>query len=229
MTKSRSARIAHARPNSGSNPSEPNFQPPDVPTLIEFIVDETGSMQSYLQGTINGFNTFLDEQKALPGASRFTLTKFSTQRVLTPYEDLDLSMVVPLSQQTFTPDGGTNLYDTVGSRIEAIKRRISDWAVTPRVLVVVLTDGEDNSNRIYQPDRLRQMIGEQSAAGWTFVYLGAHQGALAVAHTLGFAPQNAKVFEGAKMYETMVDLSARTTAYRAGAATATAASPGFFS
>ncbi|RYD42925.1 MAG: VWA domain-containing protein [Verrucomicrobiaceae bacterium] len=195
--------------------------------MIEFLVDETGSMSSYIGGTISGFNTFLDEQKTVPGEARFTLTKFSTYNVVTPYQDLELSMVQPLSAQTFVPSGGTNLYDTMGARIEAIRQRIQDWTVQPRVLFVVLTDGEDNSNHVHRPEVLRTMITGMSAEGWTFVYLGAHGRALQVAHNLGFHTANVKQFDGRAMHQTMTDLSASTKAYRAGAAQA--AQPGFFS
>lgn len=233
MAKKRSARVAHARPNHGQNPNPgaptTGVQLPDIPTVIEFVIDETGSMGSYIGGTINGFNTFLDEQKSQPGACRLTLTKFSTSSVVTPYEDLDLSMIVPLTNTTFVPAGGTNLYDTIGARIEAVQQRTASWTVQPRILFVVLTDGEDNANLYYKPDRLRQMISERTQNGWTFAYLGAHQRALSVAQLLGFPAANSKQFSGERMYETMTDLSAATTAYRTGAADAKTANNNFFS
>lgn len=182
------------------------------PTLIEFIIDETGSMGSCLDGAILGFNAFIDEQKAAEGDCFFTLTKFDTRGLRTPYQDLMLDYVPHLNRQTFTPNAGTNLYDAIGTRISAIQYRISGWTIKPRVLLVVLTDGSDNSSRSYTASSIARMVSEHR--DWCFAYLGSDRDALKTARSMGF--ENAKTFETSRIRETFAEVSASTVAYRAG-------------
>lgn len=189
--------------------------PITVPTVIEFILDETGSMSSWLYPTISGFNDFLKEQRNQSGQALLTLTKFDTAGLKTPFTDIDVKMAPELTTTTFVPGGGTNLRDAIGERIAALKARLSSWPVQPNVLVVAMTDGEDNASRIYNEMSLAGLLREQQAGGWTFVYLGATANAVEVGKRLGFPPGNIKQFEGSQMYQTMQVLSGSTTAYRA--------------
>ncbi len=191
----------------------------NVPTLIEFILDETGSMSNCEIGAIAGFNTFLSQQSEQNGECYFTLTKFSTAQTITVYSNLDIKMVPQLSQATYIPAGGTNLYDVIVDRIDNLRQRVSTWDITPRVLVVVLTDGEDNSSLLEVHDVKTQI---QKLDNWSFVYLGANHNATSVAHTLGFPENNVKTFEVSKIKQTMEELSTRTTAYRSGTVSAKA-------
>ena len=191
------------------------------PTLIEFLLDETGSMSSCKRETISGFASFLDEQKAQDGNCLLTLTKFDTNGLKTPYIDLDVKLAFPLNENTFVPGGGTNLRDTIGRRVRALEERIAHWSLKPNVLVVVLTDGDDNASREYSEAQIRDLIRAHEADGWTFVYLGSTPSALATAKRLGFQEGNSKKFDTSRMHETMTALANATTAYRAGGAKAT--------
>jgi hypothetical protein len=198
-------------------------------TIVEFILDETGSMQSCKPQTLSGFNSFLAEQRATPGSCLLTLTKFDTSGLKTPYVDLDVNMVPNLTENTFIPGQSTNLYDAIGERVEQVKNRLSSYTTAPHVLVVVLTDGEDNASRRYNPGTIRETIRTHEAEGWTFVYLGATPNALRIAEMLGFQAGNAKAFDAREIHQTMTDLAAATVAYRtARAAGQVTASTSFF-
>lgn len=184
------------------------------PTVIEFILDETGSMSSWKTPTISGFNTFIAEQRAQSGTCLLTLTKFDTTGLKTPYTDLDVQMVPYLNENTFIPGYGTNLRDTIGERVLNLSERLAEWPVQPHVLVVVMTDGEDTSSRRYSETDVRGLIRDHEARGWSFVYLGATRNALAVAEQLGFQPGNAKQFHAEQMHQTMTTLAQATTVYR---------------
>lgn len=43
------------------------------------ILDKSGSMQLVKEKTIEGFNTFLDEQKKVPGEATISLVQFDTK------------------------------------------------------------------------------------------------------------------------------------------------------
>ena len=48
-------------------------------TEIVVVLDKSGSMGSIRQDTIGGFNTFLNDQKELPGDAVFTFVTFDTE------------------------------------------------------------------------------------------------------------------------------------------------------
>jgi hypothetical protein len=192
---------------------------------MEFVLDETGSMSSCANATVAGFNKFVDEQRSVSGLCQMSLSKFEGGNIKTPYEDLELSMVPSMTSKSFTPGGMTNLYDAIGNRITSLEQRIGNWVIAPDVLIVVMTDGSDNSSRTYNMESIRALITAYQARGWTFVYLGADQNALQIAEKLGFQEGNIKSFASKEMEETMSDLSARTTVYRT---TAPEARKGFY-
>jgi hypothetical protein len=203
MPQDRSARRAPARV-------------PACTTLIEFLLDETGSMASHKAGTLSGFNVFLDEQKALGGDCLLTLTKFDSSGLKTPYTDLDIRFAPPLTDTTFVPGAWTNLRDALGTRVRALEERLESFETKPNVLVVVLTDGGDNQSHSYSEPQVRDLIRAHEADGWTFVYLGATGCGLDVAERLGFQPGNAREFDTSRIHETFSGLSAATTAFRTG-------------
>lgn len=116
------------------------------PTIIEFLLDETGSMGRYLEQTIGGYADFLDEQCKHDILCLMTLTKFDTDGQRTPFADLDIRMVPHLTTNTYVPTAQTNLYDTIISRIAARRAQLQTWDIKPRVLFVCMTDGEDNAS-----------------------------------------------------------------------------------
>lgn len=185
------------------------------PTVIEFLLDETGSMQSWHRATVSGFNAFTKEQQTQPDKCLLTLTKFDTSGLKTPYADIDVSMVPTMTMEMFVPGASTNLRDAIIQRASSLEERLSSWTVRPNVLMVVLTDGEDNASRRGE-DEVRNLIKAKEAEGWTFVYLGATSNALQIASRLGFQPGNSKQFEATEMEDTMTHLARATTAFRAG-------------
>ena len=114
----------------------------------------------------------------------------------------------------FTPGSSTNLYDTIGIRMSALTERLKTWSVKPNVLFVVMTDGSDNASALSEVAVRANLLHMTESYGWSFVYLGAHEQALAVAARLGFAPGNSKQFKASEMRETMQNLAKATKAYR---------------
>jgi hypothetical protein len=194
----------------------------EIPTIIEFILDETGSMGVCKDAVVAGFNDYIEEQRSVPGLCQITLTKFEGGKLVTPYQDLDIGLVPLMTDRMFNPGGMTNLYDAIGERIASVQERTRDWSVTPNVLIVVMTDGADNQSRDYSHKAIKSVLWSHQRLGWTCVYLGAQEGAMKIASGLGFKEGNIKCFKQAQMKETMRDLSAATTVYRTQPATAAA-------
>jgi hypothetical protein len=199
-----------------------------TPTIIEFLLDETGSMTSCQRATVAGFNDFLSEQRSQSGTCLLTLTKFDTSGQKTPYMDIDVGMVPNMQDNWFIPGGGTNLRDTIGARLSSLKQRLENWATKPNVLVVVMTDGADNASREFSEQVIKAALRSYMEEGWTFVYLGADQYALDTGNRLGFPDGNVKSFATTEIRETMQTLSTATTAYRSTRSTTKSSDRDFF-
>ena len=198
------------------------------PTVhIHFLLDRSGSMASMAADVIGGFNGFLASQQAQPGRSRMTLVQFDTGdpfEVLT--DALELRRVRGLSSRTFQPRGGTPLWDAVGDLITRASVRASHRRAAGKraeeSVVVVYTDGEENSSSRFRGGEIRRLIEAKQEEGWTFVFLGAGLDAYAEGGQIGVRAGSTQAFapdgEGARLSFQELDRSVR--AFRAAPAAA---------
>lgn len=161
-------------------------------TEIIFILDKSGSMESTKDETIQGFNNFLNEQKKLPGEAKMTLRLFaSAGNDLLTYDGQDIKKIPALTEQTYQPNGWTALFDAIGTSINEVGERLANTPEEERpekVIVVILTDGQENNSKHFTCDQIRDMITHQTDVySWQFVYLGANQDAFANGSSLGIA------------------------------------------
>lgn len=105
---------------------------------------------------------------------------------------------VLLNARRYQPRGATALLDALARAVKATRgaietRRLHD---TPqRVIVAVITDGQENASRNHTLRHLFDMIDHQRRKhGWEFLFLGANQDAIATAARLGIAPDSAMTF-----------------------------------
>lgn len=187
-------------------------------TYINIVLDETGSMDSCRDSTISSYNEYINSQKGLEGECLVSLTTFdqgwrdNRPSVRDVYRNVPISSVSDLTRDTFVPNGGTNLYDAIGSTIKNIEADLK--GENANVLVVIITDGGENSSREYNLDQIKSMVSEKEKEGWTFVYLGANQDAWQVGASFGLAKGQTMTYDVANMAGTMMNLSAATTSYR---------------
>lgn len=164
---------------------------------ISVILDESGSMNSILNDTIGGFNAFLKTQKDTPGEATFSLTTFNTASHIA-YSFKDIQDVEELTKVTYRPGGMTALYDAIGQTISGCGQKLAmiDSDQRPeKVIIVILTDGEENSSREFSFTKIQEMTKEQSDKyNWEFVFLGANLDAEAVGSSLGIKAGNSMTF-----------------------------------
>jgi hypothetical protein len=152
-------------------------------THISVILDRTGSMESIRDDTIGGFNAFLNAQKAEPGSATLTLVQFDSQD---PYEIVHqfkpLADVPELTRQTFVPRANTPLLDAIGRGINDLEKNLADMAEDDKpshVVMVIITDGQENASREFRKDQIEKMIKEkQEKSAWQFVFLSADLAAI---------------------------------------------------
>jgi uncharacterized protein YegL len=145
-------------------------------TDITIVLDRSGSMSSIRGDTIGGFNTFVKDQAAQPGACRVTLVQFDDQYEPN-YTAVDAREVVPLNEDTYQPRGSTALNDAFGRAIVSTGARLRAMAEKDRpakVIFVVITDGAENASKEYSKAKVRQLVEQQERDyKWNFVYIGA--------------------------------------------------------
>lgn len=177
------------------------------PTIrVSIILDESGSMISCASQTISGYNEYINGLKVGDKANYLiTFSKFDsspgdpTCRI--QYVDKPLAEVPELTKETFIPRGGTPLYDAIGQTVSALKEGDGD------VLVIILTDGGENSSKEYTANTVKTLIKQKEATGkWTFVYLGANQDAWMVAQQFGMHQGNTQSYHTGNMQAVMGNL-----------------------
>lgn len=131
---------------------------------IVLVLDESGSMNAISQDMVRSINDLIREQRTINRPCKFTLVKFNNhiQRVVA---NRDLNEVSLLDSISYTPNGSTALYDAIGDTI--------DWfRYEENVLLVIVTDGNENASQIYSHKEIKDALQEKNRnRGWTYVYL----------------------------------------------------------
>lgn len=173
----------------------------DTPTRshIYVLLDRSGSMEAMRDDVIGGFNGLVAEQQADGHDARLTLVQFDSQDPHDVVVDaLPIGRIRPLTHRTFVPRGGTPLLDATGLLIaKAAVREEHRRAVGKRpeaVLVVTVTDGQENQSREYRRRDILRLIEEKTARGWSFAFLGAGPDAYAEAGGMGYDPRSVQAF-----------------------------------
>lgn len=184
-------------------------------TLINFIIDESGSMWSCFDATVNGFNTYLTEQQSGPDQALMSVYKFS-DNCSTLYKAININQIPRLvGNVTYCPNGSTALYDAIFRSVNESDAVMAADPTITRVVTVILTDGQENASRIANKENVNQLIKAKEKTGkWTFVYLGANQDAWDEASKIGFQFDNVRTYDTANMSNTMRGVSIATSNYR---------------
>lgn len=162
-------------------------------TEIVCILDRSGSMKPLVTDTIGGFNTFVDKQRDEEGLARISLALFD-DRIESPWKHIDIQNAPKLTEEVYFARGSTALLDALGRTVEATRARIEASHPDERpenVIVLVMTDGYENSSREYDLRTVRAMIEKRQGEGWEFVFIGADVNAIDVARTMGMAAGSA--------------------------------------
>ena len=187
-------------------------------TLIAVVLDESGSMASVWDSTINGFNEFLQGQAASEEAGRayLTLVKFEGGNIRTLCENANVRGVTPLDRHSYRPAGGTNLKDAIGetmNRVNGVLESVPE-AERPGVLIVIITDGEENASHRFSGEQIKTMVKLAEAQDWSYLFLGANVDAFSMGQTFGMNAANTASYSTAAMGETFSTLSKTVSSVR---------------
>lgn len=156
---------------SSNKPSylQDNSKPVTFDDLFKIVIvlDESGSMMCIRDQIIKSINDLISEQKEVKERpATFTLVKFSdnVNRMITNKLLTNIQMI---SYSDYMPSGSTALYDAIGNTINWFKNE-------KNVLMVIVTDGQENASKKYTKSQINQMIDEMKEKNsWTYVYLSS--------------------------------------------------------
>jgi len=189
-------------------------------TLIAFVLDRSGSMESIRDDTIGGVNRYFQSQREQPGECAVTLAQFDDEYELI-YNCVPIAHVAPRTRENYVPRNWTALYDAMARTIDetgAKLRALPEHERPERVLFVTMTDGFENKSRFHTAETVRGRIERQrNTYKWEFVFLGANQDAILSAQKLGISAGATMTYAANTLgtASVMDSLTAHSNAYRA--------------
>ena len=185
---------------------------PSKEVLINFVLDESGSMETCRDATISGFNEYIESLKKIKEKVLFSLVKFDSTKIESVHILEDIKKIVPLTRDTYIPGQLTPLYDAIAKTIKEVEAKTAKKK-NQKTLITVMTDGQENDSKEYTREKIFNLIKEKEKAGWTFIYLGANQDAWEVGQSIGLHKGNVMAYSVAQTKETFNNIASRTVAY----------------
>lgn len=179
----------------------------DETTEIICVLDRSTSIRTsnLIEKTIEGFNSFLAEQKNLPGKARLTLCLFDGgsgygntgvpgETYEIRYSGIDIKDVAELNKETFVPKGMTAMYDAIGMTIDNVAKRIAEAKkedCPDKIIFLIMTDGAENSSKEYTQKIVFDSIKKyKEEKNWAFVFIGANIDTMQAGYGIGVSGGN---------------------------------------
>ena len=158
--------------------------------LVElvFVLDMSGSMSGLESDTIGGYNSILKKQKE-EGSVRVTTTLFNSNMKMI-HDGKDIKDVNPLTNDDYIPGGCTALLDAIGNTISHVTAKQSALKEEDRptkTLMVITTDGLENSSVEFSKKAVKALIESKEAAGWEFLFVGANIDVIETGESFGIS------------------------------------------
>ena len=153
---------------------------------LVFILDRSGSMSVLEKDTIGGFNSLIQKQRKEKGKCYVSCVLFDdVQEVI--YDRVPLNEVKKMTQKQYYTRGCTALLDAMGGAIHHIGNvhKYSKEEIG-KTLFIIITDGLENSSKIYTYETIKQMVERQKEKyGWEFIFIGANMDVIQEANKFG--------------------------------------------
>lgn len=163
-------------------------------TEIIFILDRSGSMTGLESDTIGGFNSLVEKQQKEDGEAYVTTVLFNHESEIL-HDRVSLANISSITEKEYYVCGCTALLDAVGetvTRIQTIYQYARKEDIPEETLVVITTDGMENSSSRYSYREVSRMIKHsQEKYGWEYIFLGANIDAAETAGRMGIKRDHA--------------------------------------
>lgn len=131
---------------------------------LVFIIDRSGSMSGSEDDTIGGFNGFIQKELKKELDTKVTTILFDHDYEIL-YKRKPIQEVPKLTDEQYWVRGSTALLDAIGKTINTLDKEINN-----NTLVVIMTDGYENSSKEYSKQQIQNLIENHN---WEFIYIGA--------------------------------------------------------
>lgn len=172
-----------------------NVVPKETHYLL--IVDASSSMSPLLKSTISGVNEQIETIKQLEKEhpeQKYTMSFIHfNSKVTIEYADRKTESLNHINESNYVCSGMTALLDAIGVGVRDLNEKISDKISSGEAsaVVVIITDGEENSSREFDGRKIKNMIEELQATGrWTFTFVGANIDSISTARNYGIDVKN---------------------------------------
>lgn len=174
------------------------------------LLDRSGSMISRWDEMVSAINEYIG---TLASDERVYVSAFDS-----PGFDRDMDYVNLASNLVggakinvdLQPRGGTPLFDAIGKTFEGM-------VGAERGVIVVITDGHENTSREFTADGVKKLVESNKERGIEAIFIGASLEDLTDANRSGFRLDTSLTVSDGKYGEAMRNLSSKTTAYSSGA------------
>ena len=166
------------------------------------ILDKSGSMQDCKDQAISSYNEQLESiqnlQKEFPEQDfTISLTVFNNYTDHIYFNNNPKKSGI-LNDKNYRPNGMTSLYDAIGKSVTKLQHKVGKAVANDlaNVVVIIITDGYENSSKEYSYKHISSMIRElESTCKYTFSYLGSTLDAVDIAQKLNIKRKNAMKFD----------------------------------
>lgn len=165
-------------------------------THYQLILDASGSMGSIRIETLNSVNRQIEAIREMAQRNpdqklKISLTLFNTV-TRKAFSNIKPQKTSLLPQSQYQTEGSTALLDAIGLSISDLKE---NKAPEDDVVMVIITDGEENASQYFSFEQIAESIRQLKATEqWTFTFLGADIDAWSIASRLQIDRDEVKSF-----------------------------------
>lgn len=206
---------------------------------IAIVQDRSGSMARTKDDAEGGLRNFLEEQAKEEGTTLVSLVEFDTTMNVV----YGLESINAIEPYVLKPGGGTALWDALGMTVSDLKTHIKRVNVEDRpdaVIVLVVTDGEENSSHLWTSEKLTKLMTKVQRPlvpkkdleldeadrpdprthihrrGWLVIYMGSNQDAIVAAKSMGIRAETSLGYQDETTCDTYSLASASASRYTRG-------------
>ena len=186
------------------------------PLSVYVALDRSGSMQGERwTHAIDSINEYVNGLKNEKIEGEVNVTAFDTNgnsvRLVELVEGQSIAYYEPLAHNVATPSGMTPLFDAAANMMDRALENNAD-----RTIVVIMTDGEENSSKEYNQSKIKDKVKVLEAKKWEVVFLGANFDVSQYAAGSGLASTKMRNVDFSNQFQRtamQADLTRSTVAY----------------
>ncbi len=143
-------------------------------TVVAIVLDRSSSMGYTQKQTISGYNEYVSQIKedAAEAPTEVCLITFNGN-VYEHFWKVPVEQLTEITDKDYLPSGSTALYDAINYTISKLQ---SEDDGNTSYLLIIISDGEENSSKHTQLNALKECIeGCKNDDSWTITYMGCDE------------------------------------------------------